>query len=268
MTNLVIRLLSAAVAIPLILGVIFYWPVKGVLFMVLLFAALGCYEVGRFAMPDASPVRRFSLPILGLLAASGVYLAPARPFVGLAVLAITVILSILLNLFVQTDFAKSVNQSAVSLLAAFWVGGLLAFVALLTARPNGSGWGVLFMGMTFVGDSAAYFVGRTLGRHKLAPAISPKKTWEGAIGGVFFVVVWVLACKIFFVPELKYGDIVPLGVVGSVLAQAGDLAESLLKRAYDVKDASGLIPGHGGVMDRLDSMLFLAPWIYFYASLG
>ncbi len=113
-------------------------------------------------------------------------------------------------------------------------------------------------------DSAAYFAGRSLGRHKLFERVSPKKTWEGAVAGLVAAVAAFLVCRSVALPYLSAGSAVVCGAIVGVFGQLGDLAESLLKRDAGVKDSSGLIPGHGGVLDRFDSIMFVSPLIYFY----
>jgi phosphatidate cytidylyltransferase len=113
-------------------------------------------------------------------------------------------------------------------------------------------------------DSAAYFAGRAFGKHKLFERVSPKKTWEGAIAGLAFAVAAFLVAKALALPFLSYSSAVVCGLIVGVFGQMGDLAESLLKRDAGVKDSSTLIPGHGGVLDRFDSLMFVSPLIYFY----
>ena len=113
-------------------------------------------------------------------------------------------------------------------------------------------------------DSAAYFAGRALGRHKLFPRVSPHKTWEGAIAGVVFAVAAFLAARALVLPYLSAGSAAVCGLIVGIFGQIGDLAESLMKRDAGVKDSSSIIPGHGGVLDRFDSLMFVSPLIYFY----
>lgn len=119
-------------------------------------------------------------------------------------------------------------------------------------------------GAIWVCDSAAYFAGRAFGRHKLFPRVSPNKTWEGAAAGFAAAVLAFVLCQRMLLPYLSLRDAVVCGAVVGVLGQIGDLSESLLKRDAGVKDSSSLIPGHGGVLDRFDSLLFVAPVLFFY----
>jgi phosphatidate cytidylyltransferase len=118
--------------------------------------------------------------------------------------------------------------------------------------------------MAFAGDTAAYYVGRRLGRHKLYPEVSPGKTVEGTIGLVVGSVAGCLLFRHYFFQALPMGHAIVLGLAGSVLGQLGDLCESVLKRAAGVKDSGTLFPGHGGILDRLDCLIFITPFVYYY----
>lgn len=116
--------------------------------------------------------------------------------------------------------------------------------------------------LNWVGDTAAYYVGKTWGKHKLAPAISPNKTWEGAIASVLGSLVFGLLYLGYFLPGISWWEIVILAVVGNIAGQFGDLVESAFKRGAGVKDSGRLLPGHGGMLDRIDSSLFAVPVVY------
>jgi phosphatidate cytidylyltransferase len=116
-------------------------------------------------------------------------------------------------------------------------------------------------------DSGAYYTGRALGRHKLAPAISPGKTWEGAIGGMIASLLMAVVAHYWFFPELPLRLALPLAALMNILGVLGDLTESALKRGAGAKDAAQILPGHGGLLDRLDSLLFNAPVLYYFGRL-
>ena len=116
----------------------------------------------------------------------------------------------------------------------------------------------------WVCDSAAYFIGSALGKHKLFPRVSPKKSWEGAIAGFIFAVVTLIAARELLLDILSLTDAVIIGILIGIFGQLGDLVESLLKRDAGVKDSSSIIPGHGGIFDRFDSILFTVPIVYLY----
>jgi phosphatidate cytidylyltransferase len=123
------------------------------------------------------------------------------------------------------------------------------------------------LALNWVGDSAAYYVGRQFGKHKLAPVVSPGKSWEGAIASVFGAVLFGLLYLGYFVPQIPRWQVALLAAVANFAGQLGDLAESALKRGAGVKDSSNLLPGHGGILDRVDSSLFALPVVYVLYSL-
>jgi phosphatidate cytidylyltransferase len=145
-----------------------------------------------------------------------------------------------------------------------WI-GLLAFLPLLRWLPDGVGWVLLALGAAWLSDTGAYFAGRMFGRTPLHPQLSPKKTVEGFLGGLVFSVVGLVALAWFLVPSLGWLEVVLYGSFCSTLGVVGDLVESLVKRASGVKDAGTIMPGHGGLLDRVDSVLFTAPALYGYA---
>jgi len=126
---------------------------------------------------------------------------------------------------------------------------------------------VLVLCTAWLSDTGGYFAGKGIGGPKLYPAVSPNKTWSGSIGGVAAAIAGGVVLKLWRMPELGWGDLVALVGVGSVLGQLGDLAESLIKRDLEIKDMGGILPGHGGVMDRIDSVLFVAPAAFIYLRL-
>jgi len=147
----------------------------------------------------------------------------------------------------------------------FYIGWLLSYLVALNLE-GGRNWVFFALLTIFASDIAALFVGRALGKHRLAPHISPSKTWEGAIGGIF----GAIAVSLFFTIStplglpLGYGQAVLLGLLVSVFGQLGDLTESLLKRNMGVKDSGKLMPGHGGMLDRIDSVVFTGIVVYYY----
>jgi len=130
--------------------------------------------------------------------------------------------------------------------------------------PSGKLWIFFILVLAFCGDIAAYYVGRAFGKRRLLPQVSPGKTVEGTIG---LVVGSMAGCALFtylFLPSVPVAHAVILGLVGSVIGQLGDLSESALKRSAGVKDSGTLLPGHGGILDRLDCLMFITPFVYYY----
>ena len=143
-------------------------------------------------------------------------------------------------------------------------GGLTALSALRLVPETGLMWVVSALVITWGNDTMAYFAGRLFGKHKLYPEVSPNKTWEGFFGGFVGAIGFLFLQRAFFFPALTIIDCFVLGGLGSVLGPAGDLCESMLKRAYGVKDSGVIIPGHGGMLDRIDALIFNAPMVFLY----
>jgi len=147
-----------------------------------------------------------------------------------------------------------------------YVGWLMSHLVALRGLDDGRNWVFLALLANFGSDTAAYFTGRALGRHHLAPSISPGKTWEGTIAGILGAIIISL---LFTIPSplslpLGYGQAIVLGLLVSIFGQLGDLVESLLKRNMGVKDSGRLLPGHGGALDRIDSVVFASVVVYYY----
>jgi phosphatidate cytidylyltransferase len=152
--------------------------------------------------------------------------------------------------------------------ALVYVGVLGSTIVLLRGADNGRDWVYLALFSTFAVDTSAYFVGRAFGRHRMAPRISPKKTWEGFAGGWAGGFAAVVLLNYFLGIRVDALAVIPLALVLPLAATAGDLFESWLKRRAGMKDASDLIPGHGGVLDRLDSLLWTFPLVYLIALIA
>lgn len=186
-----------------------------------------------------------------------------------AVIGALVIVELIVQLLTNRDLQSTLAGAAATVFGVVYVallgGHLIALRTITDPIPDlAAKLLTLFFIVVFAGDTVAYYTGRTIGRNKLAPRISPGKTIEGALGNLAGNVGAALAAHHTFFPELQPPHAVVLGLVMGILGILGDLAESMLKRGAQTKDASHLIPGHGGLLDRLDSMLFNAPLLYFY----
>lgn len=165
-------------------------------------------------------------------------------------------------------FDKMLASAGATILGVLYIALLGSYLVALRMWPkeNVAADLLSFFFLVLMGaDAGAYYVGRALGKHKLAPSISPGKTWEGVVGGVAAALVMAALAHFWFFPELTLKFALPLAVVMTVVGILGDLAESALKRGAGAKDAANILPGHGGLLDRLDSLLFNAPLIYYFA---
>jgi phosphatidate cytidylyltransferase len=196
---------------------------------------------------------------------------PFIPVKELILLSILVLL--LLELFRNKESA--ISNLGTTLLGIFYIGFFSAALVDLREFYNDSAFtyyqgGYLIISILaaiWICDSAAYFLGTALGKHKLMPRISPNKSWEGAIAGFIFSVITLIAAKALLLEFLEWRDIIAIGIIIGILGQCGDLIESMIKRDSRVKDSSSIIPGHGGIFDRFDSLLFTAPVVYLYLKL-
>ncbi len=170
----------------------------------------------------------------------------------------------------QKDFTKMLTGIGVTILGVFFVvflGGFL--VSVRVGFETFPGLSTKLLGFFFLvvmgSDTGAYYVGKKFGKRKLVPKISPNKTWEGFVGGILLAIGFAALSTFLFFPELPYQVSIPLAIVMSVVGVGGDLAESAMKRGAGAKDTANILPGHGGLLDRLDSLLFNAPILYYFA---
>jgi len=253
-------------AIPLIIGVIFYAPRPIFGGIVMALAAWGLYEFYTICLPD----RRKLEKILAVAAGSFLVWLPQWQESGhpWAILTFFFTIGAILFLCRFQDLSTAVEEFGLTLLGFLYIPFLLGHLNLLLDLSDGRRWIFLTLAAVMINDSAAYFVGSALGRHRLYPAISPKKSWEGLVGGMVGSLVAVFLAKGFFFSSLQPTDCLVLGVLLGTLGPLGDLFESMIKRSYKVKDSGSAIPGHGGLLDRLDSLLFSFPAVYYYARLA
>jgi phosphatidate cytidylyltransferase len=171
-------------------------------------------------------------------------------------------------LFRPEPMQTSIQRAALVALGIVYCAGLIPYLAVLRSRPD-DGLGLCLMALfcTWASDTGAYFVGRAVGRHKLYPKVSPGKTVEGGIGGLLTAVAMAFAIRGVLHLDLPAGHTALLGAVSAAFGAVGDLCESMLKRSVGAKDSSKLIPGHGGVLDRFDGVMFAVPAFYIYIAL-
>jgi phosphatidate cytidylyltransferase len=259
------RVLSALLSLPLFIVIV--WFDKPVLWLTIFIAIWGPLAVYEFyRLVGVSSIR--SLTIFGLLFTFLIIISPHCPHPLAAPLLVTLAVVVPLIWLVLRQRAEGAFTSWAWMVAGFlYVGWMLSFLVALRFEA-GRNWAFFAFFTTFGSDSAAYFIGRVLGRHRLAPKISPHKSWEGAIGGVL---VAMAVSLLFTLPtplhiSLSIGHGIILALLVSVFGQIGDLAESLLKRNTGVKESGTVLPGHGGFLDRMDSIVFAGVVVYLYYS--
>ena len=265
------RLATAALAIPLLVWVIVWNTWSLFTFLVGGAALVGVGEYFAMAFPADRVERLFGYASGALLVVA--MLVPTRDLL-LMVLAGVVVAGLILALARNDDLRRGVDALGLTLLGVLYTAFLLPHYAWLHALPDpeaparapgGWRWVVLTLVIAMAGDVGGYFGGRYYGRHKLMPAVSPGKTLEGTIAAVGANLVAGAFCKLAFFHGLTWTEVLGLSLAAGCLAQVGDLCESMLKRAFGAKDSGWMIPGHGGVLDRIDSLVFPAPLVYYYA---
>ncbi|MDY0211423.1 MAG: phosphatidate cytidylyltransferase [Desulfuromonadaceae bacterium] len=258
------RIITALVALPLVVlltlyanSAIFFAVAVGVVVL----AVLECLHLFR---PQADTEVKLLVVLGGVGLFSAACWSPERFSVACSV---AFVLLGVFYLFRFKDIILVINDCAVVLLIWVYIPLLLSYMVLLHALPDGQKLVFLVFLMTMLCDSCAYFAGTRWGKHRLYPAVSPKKSVEGAIGGVCGAVLAVIGSTWLYLPELSLIAGLGLGILVGIFAQIGDLFESLLKRSAQIKDSGHLFPGHGGMLDRLDSLLFSFPVAYLYIQL-
>lgn len=272
------RILTALIALPILIAAIvlpLWWREA-----VWLFVALAAFALGAGLFEFYSLTKKMELKAdaaVGYLCSAALFVgfifdAPSvAPDLLIATIGAVVILLFITQAFrFRADFSKMLGGSGVTLLGVMYLALLGGFLVAMRMgfehRPTLSTYllGYFFL-VIFASDIGAYLGGRALGKHKLAPAISPGKTVEGLITGLLFAAGAAALATLTFFGELPYQVSVPLGILLAAVGVLGDLCESAIKRGAGAKDAATILPGHGGFLDRLDSLLFGAPILYYFA---
>ncbi len=229
--------------------------------LVLLASFLGLREYYNLVLPHSRWIERAVGIGLGLILTIIISFGDPKEISPFFV----IVLLILSVLFMATskDLSSTISNIGMALFGIFFIGYLLAYVSLIRNMTNGKLW-VLFLIVTvWAGDISALLSGSFFGRHKLYPKISPNKTFEGLGGAIVGSIIIALAFSLLFIPRLEKGPCILLAIGLGIFGQLGDFTESMLKRSAQVKDSGTLIPGHGGMLDRLDSFLFSAPFLHY-----
>ena len=264
------RLVSGAIALCLVVGAIVWGGRFGLELVVALVVLVGLDEWCRMTAKESY---RTVFPVLAITGL-GFYSAMVwgEPSWGWPVMGVSVLSILCYGLLGVADTREAARQIQCMLSGLLYLPGLLIFIPWIR-NDLGLDWVFLFLVVTWCGDTGAYFAGRAFGRRKLFERISPKKTWEGAFGGFLLSIVgafvmWTVASRFQSgqLEAIEWFHIAILGGLINVSGVIGDLTESLFKRANGVKDSGWIMPGHGGIVDRVDSLLFTAPvtWLYAY----
>lgn len=256
--RIITAVIAAAFFIPLV--IIGNWPFT---LAVYLMASVGLFELLRMR-----GIHLFSVPGILTWIALAILLLPEKLGTQLETLLgytkVEITFSIVLLLLIYTVIVKNrftFDHAAFSVFGALYVG--IGFYYLIETRLAGVEFVIYALLVIWTTDTGAYFVGRKFGKRKLWPDISPNKTIEGFVGGILLAVVLACVFQAFYPIASSYVLLIGVTIIASVIGQLGDLVESALKRHYDVKDSGTILPGHGGILDRFDSLLFVLPLLHF-----
>jgi len=258
------RVYTALIGIPIVYAIIRYLPPWSLTLLVLTGAAIALLELTRMGFGDRRnpALTGLALGLTALLIVRSHWALPIDTILlpGLA----CVLLAMLWSSHIITS---RFHDAAVALFGPLYIGLTLSTLVSTRALPSGE-WLIVFIAVvTWASDIGAYYAGTLWGRHPLAPSISPKKSIEGLAGGLALAVAVALIAQTWLVPQLTLFHAFALGMLMTGTGLIGDLCESAMKRAVGVKDSGGILPGHGGMLDRLDSLLFTAPTFYYYVTL-
>ena len=264
-SNLAVRLLTAAVVVPLLLALLFVGPVWGFFVLVVFASAVGASELFGMTHPGDRVAQGVGV-LLTIAVSLVVYFYSHDSRALLTLLFAVPVIGVLLPLWRLGDIASAGFRTMSNVAAPFYIGGLLTTIALLRRDQGDVGPHYVLMTLTFawLGDTGGYFFGRFLGKTKLYEAVSPKKTRAGFVGSLVGSVVGALAASLGYLKSIPVTHAVALALVGGALGQLGDLVESLLKRSTGIKDSGWIVPGHGGLLDRIDALLIVSPIVYLY----
>jgi phosphatidate cytidylyltransferase len=262
--NLYMRIITGLLFLPIFYFVAWKLPTAYFTALVMAAAAVGQYEFYRMAQARGFHPNRVLGMALGALVVLEFYRQSALGPGPVFSITASTILVLVARLLSPRPVEGAVEDIASTLLGIFYVALLFAFQASIRAGMHGKQWLVFLYFVIWASDIGAYSVGIPFGKHRLYEKVSPKKSIEGLIGALAAAAGMALLCRAWFMPPVGAGEAITLGLVLALVGTIGDLAESVFKRAAGVKDSGGIIPGHGGVLDRMDSMLFAAPVLYFY----
>lgn len=257
-----IRVISAVVVLGALIPCLMLWEARAVEVLVGLLMGVGLWEFARMALPGE---KWAALPLLisgGLIYSS----ALTCPTQGLhPAIVLSVLLLLTWSLFVPDPVEAAFARGGKLIFGLVWIVGMGLHITLLANTDLN--WAILLLLIVITGDTGAYFSGRFFGKRKLFERVSPKKTWEGVYGGLVASVIATLCFAHFQLPDLTAVHGVALALLVGAAGVTGDLVESLVKRACGVKDSGAIMPGHGGVLDRVDSLLLGAPVMVLYLEL-
>jgi phosphatidate cytidylyltransferase len=259
------RIATATFLLPLVVAVVWFnEPLPWLTIFTAIWGVIAVFEF--YTAVNKSGQKPPSLTIFGLLWTLFFIISPLFDYTYLKPILLVSAVVLPAIWFLLRHHGKRAFKGWVwTVIGIFYIGGLLSYFVALRELDYGREWVFFALFVTFASDSAAYFIGSTVGKHPLAPSISPKKTWEGAIGGVLGAIGTGLLLVLILELPITYIQVIPLAIAVSIFGQLGDLLESLFKRKVRVKDSGKAMPGHGGFLDRMDSVVLAGVLVYYYA---
>ncbi|MCC6141505.1 MAG: phosphatidate cytidylyltransferase [Nitrospira sp.] len=258
------RVYTALIGIPIVYAIIRYLPPWGLTFLVVTGGVIALLELTRMGFGE-----RRNPALTGLaLGLTGLLIVRPHWALSIEALLLSGLAAVLVAMLWSSHaIASRFHDAAVAIFGPLYIGLTLGTLVSTRALPSGE-WLIVFIAVvTWASDIGAYYAGTLWGRHPLAPTISPKKSMEGLAGGLALAMAAALLTQFWLIPELTMFHALMLGLLMTGTGLVGDLCESVIKRAVGVKDSGGILPGHGGMLDRLDSLLFTAPTFYYYVTL-
>lgn len=277
--TLATRIASVVVLLPLIIAAVWWPPTTALLAGLAIALAIGelfaIFRHGGYAPRTVEGIT------IGLAICTATFFQPLTTIDLMLVVIFGSIIGALIVEIARHERQTSLLSWALTFAGAYYVGGLLSSYLLLrqldmplqngwlafAGIPPGAAWVFFTLAITWLQDTGAFFVGRKFGRTQMAPILSPKKSWEGFFGGMAAAITTALFCVPLLGLPITLWQAAILGVVAGIFGPLGDLAESLIKRQVGVKDSGFIIPGHGGILDRIDSILFTGPVVYYFIVL-
>jgi phosphatidate cytidylyltransferase len=262
------RWLTALILLPFLLLVLFKGGYLGFVLLIMVISALGQWEFLGLFQPEAHGAQRFKSIILGtmlLISFTTAQRAPTlcNPSAPLFILVLVLFILLLFYLLSYGHVPDLGRDLMVNTLGLLYLPLLMGHFIWLRYLPQGELWVLWLLAVMFTGDTLAFYTGQLVGGPKLYPAVSPGKTWSGTMGGVAASLAVGVLLGLYLFPKVSLLGLIWLSLILGVVGLLGDLFESMIKRQAHVKDASQLLPGHGGMLDRLDSLLFAAPAVVY-----
>ena len=257
------RWITGIIAAPLLFLIIGYGSEEVFAALIVVVILTAYYEYNELMFGAAAVAEKREGMVIAFIIAATAFMGDTSLL--LSVTTFSVLGAFILSLFhINKNHSFDINPLAKRILGLMYIPFMLSYFIFIRRAENGVLWIFFILILAFFGDIAAFYVGKTMGKRKLIPLVSPGKTVEGTVGLVVGSIVGCILFKVLFFPSLLWVHAVVLGFVGSIIGQLGDLCESVIKRVSGVKDSGAILMGHGGLLDRLDCLIFIVPFVYYY----